>query len=213
MKTYNVTVSRTGGITVKAESSQEAVKKVKAMNTEEIEKVVSLCDYEMTDVAELPEPVYYYCLSRKESKDKRFFRADKKMTDTSDIIEYAVEANVILRSLKHLYCAEILDEADYRERIVSHLKVHFDNERSDFHDALKKLTVDDVISSADKIQFYDDIIHLLDERANDDDFSLKEVEKLLDMKKPLEHLYDKHYIKMDYSAVNEQMIGIVNSEG
>lgn len=212
MKDYDVTVSRVGNITIKANSSQEAAKMVSDLSAGQLEKLASFCDYEVTDVTEQPEPVYYYCLFREKSNDKRFFRTDKKMVDTSDIIDYAVSANIILRSRKHLYCAESVEETEYRERIVSQLRVHFENERSDYHKELKKLPVDNVISSADKIQFYDDIIYLLDDRSNDDDFSLKEVERLLDTEKPLEQLYKKNYIKIDFSDVNERMIGIINTE-
>lgn len=213
MKKYNVTVSHTGGIRVEANSALEASKKVNSMKKEEIEKLVSFCDYEVTDVAEVAEPVYYYSVAVSGTDVKYFFRAGKEFADVTEVMEYLTAAKKIKKTKQEVFWTNYSAESDYREEIVSYLKLYFDKEREEYHKALKGLTVDDVISSAGKIQFYDDIIQLLDDRTNDDDFSLKEVEKLLDMEKPLDYLFEKNYVKIDFSSANEQMIGILNSEG
>ncbi len=213
MKDYNVTVSRTGGITIKAESSLAAVKMVRAMSTEETEKLAEFCDYEVLDVCEVPEPMYYYLVTAGEHNAKYFFRSPKPLADADSVVKYLASKKKVKYHKSKVLWFEYPDEEAYRSEIISQLKKHFDRERDEYHAALKKLSADEIISAASKIQFFDDIIHLLDERANDDDFSLKEVENLLDTIKPLDYMYEKNYIRMDYSAVNEQMIGIINSEG
>lgn len=213
MKDYNVTVSRTGGITIKAESSLAAVKMVRAMSTEETEKLAEFCDYEVLDVCEVPEPVYYYWVTAGEHNAKYFFRSPKPLADADSVVKYLASKKKVKYHKSKVLWFEYPDEEAYRSEIISHLKKHFDRERDEYHAALKELSADDIISSAGKILFYDDVIHELDDRTNDDFYSIKEIEKLLDMEKPLDYLYEKKYIKLDFSNINEQMIGIINSEG
>lgn len=213
MKNYNVTVSRIGGITVKANSALEASKKVNSMKKEELEKLVFYCDYEVTDVCEQPEPVYYYSVTISGTNKKYFFRSENEFADIADVLKYLMAKKGLKIPKQDVFWTDYPDEAEYRSEIISYLKQHFDNERAEYHKALKELPVDDVISSASKIHFFDDIIYLLDDRVNDEDFSLKEVENLLDMDKPLDDMYEKNYVKIDFSGVNEQMIGVLNSEG
>jgi len=213
MKDYEVTVSRTGAIKVKANSSQEAAKKVTEMSTEQVEKIAAFCDYEVTDACELPEPEYYYVIVMKDTKEKRFFRTGIELSGAKDITEYAICEKGIGKAQKDISYAERLDEDEYCKQIIACLKTKLEYERNDYHDELKKLTLDDVISSVGKIQFFEDMIHVLDDKENDEDLVLSSIEVLLETVKPLDYLYETHYGKIDFSDANIQMIGLFNLEG
>lgn len=213
MKTYNVTVSHTGGIKVKANSALDASKKVNSMKKVELEKLASFCDYEVTDVCEIPEPVYYYSATVSGTDVKYFFHTEKVFENDKQVIDYLVATKKIKKPKQDVFWTNYPEESDYREEIISYLKLCFDKEREEYHNKLRSQSFNDIIFSVGKIQFFDDMIAILDDKENDDEFDLTSVEKLLETTNPLDYLYEAHYCKIDFSSANEQMISIFNLEG
>ncbi len=63
LNVYDVTVTRTGGVVVKAESEEQAIEMVRSMSVAEIDAKGSLTGWETSDVEHLnPEPTYEYII-------------------------------------------------------------------------------------------------------------------------------------------------------
>lgn len=207
---YLVTVSRQCRIRIKTNSPQDAEMTVKKMSEYEITKLADFDNYDVISVEEIEKSMFYYVLNLK-NKGIGFFRSDKKLDNSLDIVQYAVVETDIINSADECISAQEVNEENYREGILDCLSAKLKHEHKCYLDSLKSYTPEKFIEQVPQIYFYSDMIHALNDCSCSEDFELDSIEKLLSLDKPLEYLYDEKYCELDFSNTNEQMIGLFNS--
>ena len=117
MKEYDVTISKTGGIIVRADDAGSAERLVNNMSDEEIEEKIKWSEWATSDVFEVEKPCQYYFIDLKDGS-KCLFRSKDKLANESEIIDYAVREKLVSSGQCCELCSCVQEEV-YRKKLLA----------------------------------------------------------------------------------------------
>ena len=208
MYEFDVTVTKTGGIRIQAESRDEAAKIIEKMSNQEIEASVSPADRECSDLQKI-EPMEFYYQITIPGKGQIFFRAFENLQQPECIISLALNKG-LLADPSACGHAVLHDRETYQHNIMDFLYCRMCREREEFQKKMENQPPEYIYSHCGEIQYYEDIVWLLENFAEDEDFNLESIEKLITLEKPIEALYNAYYNSMNFSSVNDQIMHAIN---
>ena len=201
-------ITRTGGIRLQADSREEAVAALNKMSNQEIDAAVCMGDWKCTDLQNVKLLEYYYQITQPQ-KGQIFFRSSENVQEPESIISLALDKGLISETCS---CSLAVrhDREEYQSKIVDYLYTRMCREREEFRKWIETQPPEYIYEHCGDIQFYEDIIWLFEDFAEDEEFNLTAVEKLIKVDKPIEAL-SSSYVDIDFSGVNCQLMELINN--
>ena len=208
MYDYDVLVTKTGQLHIQAESKEEAYTMISNMSNQEIESAVCTSDWQCTGVQNVKPVEFYYQITLPQ-KGQIFFRALENLQDEESIIALALDKGLI-NEVSSCSCAVQHNRETYQSKIVDYLYTKMCQERDKFQEWIQTQPPEYIYNHCGDIQFYEDILWIMEEIAADDEFDLASIEKLITLEKPIEKL-NSYYFKVDFDNMNNQLMNLINS--
>lgn len=207
MYEYELTVSKTSGIRVRAKSREEAFATVNNMSNREIEATICATDWECTNAEGIKQVEFYYQITLPKTRQV-FFRDFCDVQEPESIISLALDKGLVSEASSCSHALQLEREV-YQSKIVDYLYTKMCREREEFRQWMESRPPEYIYNHCGDIQFYEDIIWLFEDFAEDEDFDLTAVEKLVTAAKPIEIL-SSSYVNIDFSSMNNQLMELIN---
>ena len=208
MNTYELIVTKTGGMWLQADSREEAVAALNKMSNQEIEEAVCMGDWKCTDLQNVKLLEYYYQITLPQ-QDQIFFRATENTYEPQNIFAIAVDKGLVSKDTSYKEAVQH-DSETYQKNILDYLYIKMCREREEFRKWMEIQPPEYIYEHCGDIQFYEDIIWLFEDFAEDEEFNLEAVEKLIKVDKPIEAL-SSSYVDIDFSSLNNQLMELINN--
>ena len=209
MKEYDVTISKTGGIIVKADDAENAEHLVNNMSDEEIEEKIKWSEWATSDVFEVEKPWLYYSIDLNDGS-KCLFRSKNVLRSETEIADYAARENLIPSVECCKACSKVQEEV-YRNTLFAYFSEKIYTEYEDFKKSMQFEPAEKILSQSGKCSFYEDMVYNFDE-MDDEELNLSSIERLYRMERPLEYLYEERYCDIDFGTINDLQRDLFNGE-